>query len=329
MLLAAPGLLAALDQVDLVSAGQWFVPLMPRPDVRVGASTTFEGAADVRDQDATVRRRGVGAGATGRVWHDDQSEAWVRVIGTDVQVDSDARLPVTGALPDHLQDLRVGGFVRRIETDGTIWGFDGEISSPSDQPFAHGRDVAVSATAFARLPAEGRDGWLLMLRYDRTRTLLPGVPLPTAAYQFVRPGLMVTIGAPVLVIWRPADDWSLNASYFPIDVGQAAVSWIPGTPKDAPPWRIGHWLVQGGGQIAYDNWFRADRSENDDRLTFRTVRTFVAGEWRPLPGNSVRLALGRILLNEIYETQSWSTRAENRIRLDSAWYGTLGVVLAY
>jgi len=320
----------ALDQLDIPTAMQWYAPLRDRPVIRVGLAWGAEQSAEVREQDATLGRQGGFAAVTGRAWRGERSEVWLRTTGVDVQLDGDAQLPVTGALPDRLQDLRLGGFWRMSLKEGAVVGLDAEVSSPSDKPYSGSDVLAVSATLFSRIPTTGRDGWVLVLRYDTTNTLLPGVPLPGIGYQWMRPGLMATVGLPFTNIkWQPIDDWSFSANYFPIDAGKVSVAWSPGTAVDAPPGERGAWTVSGNLAVSYENWLLADRKDTDERLTFRTVRTFLAGEWSPFPGNRIRLAVGRILLREVYETDSWRNRADNRIRVDPSWYSSVELQLGW
>jgi hypothetical protein len=328
------GLLAvsaqALDQLDIPTAMQWYTPLRDRPVVRVGAAWGAEQDADVREQDATLARQGGFASVTGRAWRGADSEIWLRATGVDLRVAGEAQLPASGRLPDRLQDLRIGGFWRMVLTDQTIIGIDADISSPSDRPFSGSDVLAGSATVFSRIPTTGRDAWILVLRYDSTNTLMPGAPLPSVGYQWLRPGLMATLGLPFAnIVWRPIDDWSLSANYFPIDAGNASVAWSPGTKAEAPPGQGGPWTVSGNLSVSYENWLLAERENTDERLTFRTVRAFLAGEWSPVPGNRVRLAVGRILLREIYEADSWGHRDENRIRIDPSWFTSIGLQLGW
>lgn len=325
-----PTLAPALDHLDLPVARQWYAPIRDRPTASIAGAWGVEEVADVRGGDATLARDGGYASAAGRAWRGERSEAWLRATGVDLRLDGGAALPATGLLPDRLQDLRLGGFWRMATAGGAIVGLDAEISSPSDRPYSGGDVIGASATAFARLPTTGMDAWTLLLRYDRTSTLLSGAPIPGVGYQWLRPGLMATVGIPFLMVdWRPIDDWSVSASYFPIDAGNVGIRWSPGSPAAAPGPARGPWSLGAGMSVSYENWYRAGREDEDRRLTFRTVRTFAVGEWKPAPPFALRLALGRILLREVYETERWSDRSDNRFRTDPAWYGALGLSAAF
>ena len=329
-LLSFPSQSSALDQLDVPVVGQWYMPLRDRPVVLVSAAWGVEQAADVRDGAGSLERSGGFAGISTRVWRDAQSEVRLRATGVDVRLDGDAQLPHSGVLPDRLQDLRLGGFWRRVSASGAIFGLDGEVSSPSDRPYSGGEVIAESATAFARLPTTGMDAWILSLRYDSTSTLAPGIPLPGIGYQWLRPGLMATVGLPfAMVLWRPIDDWSLAASYFPIDTGSITVSWAPGTPAAMPGPGQAPWSLSAGASVNYENWLLADRTDRDDRLTFRTVKAFLSSEWHPVPGSSLRLTAGRILLREVYFADKWSDRSDDRLFTDPAWYASAGLQFGF
>ena len=322
--------LPALDQLDVPIARQWFTPIQPDAAPRLSGAWGVEQAAAVRGAATTLQRAGGFASVTGRVWHDANAESWVRATIVDIRVDSDAALPVTGQLPHHLQDIRLGGFWRMKTASGAIVGVDAELSSPSDQPYANREVIAHSATLFSRVPTTGMDAWLLVLRHDSTSAIRSGVPLPGVGYQWMRPGLRASLGIPFAMIdWRPIDDWSVSANYFPIDTGNIAVCWAPGSPALAMAPTIAPWAARAGMSVNYETWLRADRVDHDDRLTFRTIRAYVSGSWEPSSDCSLQLAVGRILLREVYETHNRSTRADNNIRIDPAWYGALSFKLGF
>ena len=330
-LLALTTALPALDALDSPAVAQWYMPLRDRPQVRLTGAFGSEQSVAVRDQATSLGRSGGFAQVAGRVWKDDSSEAWVRTGAAQVRLDGDAQLPQSGALPEKLQDVRVGGFYRMTTSEGRIFGVDAEISSPADHPYASARLISVGGTAFSFIPTTGMDGWQLGLRYDRNSTFLPGVPLPMVAYQWFRPedGLRINAGIPfVMADWRWVDDWSVGGSFFPVDRVQAAVTWAPGTPK-AKLGPGGPWAVKAGGSISAESWLLSDLDDPKERLIFRTVRVFVSGEWRPFPGNSLRLTGGRILQRDVYITDSPTVRGTDRLSTDPAWYGSLALTTGY
>jgi hypothetical protein len=70
------------------------------------------------------------------------------------------------------------------------------------------------------------------------------------------------------------------------------------------------------------------RQDEDKRLYYRTGRTYLAGEYQPFPGNRIRLSGGWIPYRFVQENDSVFS-SENRVHLDPAWFGSLGLRLAY
>ncbi len=326
--LAAP--LAALDQLDLSTAGQWYAPLRERPSARLQSAFGWETPAHNRDADEQHFSRSGGAAlVAGRVMHDATSEAWVRVAAIDIRQDSTVVLPQTGSLPERLQDVRIGGFWRTVSPaePRRVLGVDVESSSPSDVPYS-GKDVlAASATVFASLPAAGRDSWALGIRWDSNRSFLPNIPLPYVSYRWDHgPDWVAIVGLPFTTAdIRLATGIRAGLTWAIFDTFIATTSWTPG--HDGPAF-LAPWTVQLGVSQTAENWLRADRPDTDLRLTYKTIRIYTAGEWSPFPGNRLRLAGGIIPRRSIQENDS-SFSSENRIVLDGAWFTSLGLRLAY
>jgi hypothetical protein len=327
LMLASPSW--ALDALELSTAGQWFMPMRDRPSYRLQAAYGWESPAAQRDDaERNLSRSGGYALLSGRVWRDDDQELVLRLGGVDVREEGDVRLPLTGELPDRVQDLRVGGFWRHAPAAGrTVFGLDAEMASPSDRPYSGSEVLSISATGFAALPSGERDAWLIGLRYDSNRSFLPGVPLPAVSYRIDRgPEWTAIIGLPVTSIegslapeLRGLLLWSL------IDVFRAELQWIPGT--EQRPF-LAPWIVSTGFSQTGETWLRADRPDEDRRIQYRTMRAFVAADYQPFPGNRVRLSGGWIPYRTISESESVFD-TDNRIGLRPSWFTSVALRLAY
>ncbi len=322
LILAGP--LMSLDQLDVPVVGQWFRPLMDRPLVQTGAAIGLEGEAQAQNQDATLARQGGYLAVSGRVWRDDSTEAWLRATGVDILVDSAVVLPKTGALPDRLQDLRVGGFWRWVGSEALV-GLDAEVSSPSDQPWSDQEVMAASATLFSRWNTTGRDGWIASIRYDSTQAFAAGIPLPGLGYQWWRKDWQLTVGFPfVMGSWTFAADWTMQATWFPVDTSSATLSWAPGK----QPWGAPFSLV-AGWSLNYETWARADRAGDSDRLMFRTMRTWVGTSWMPNPGTTLGGRLGLIPLRSVAEVESSRDRGNNEVEFDGTWFAAVNAAIGW
>ena len=319
----------ALDVLDLSTAGQWFQPLRERPVIRLQSAFGWESPGRQRDDEQrSLTRNGGYALVAGRVWRDERQEVVVRAGAVDVKQYTDVALPETGTLPEQLQDVRIGGYWRTVSTDTrTVLGLDVESSSPSDVPYSGDETTSFSATAFAGLPSGNRNSWILGLRYDSNRSFAPGVPLPAVAYRFDNgPDWTAIIGLPVTSIegglapqLRGLLLWSL------IDIFKAELQWLPG--NEQRPF-LAPWVFTLGASQTGETWLRADREDEDQRLYYRTGRVYLAGEYQPFPGNRLRLAGGWIPYRSVQENDSVFS-SDNRVSLDPAWFGSLGLRLAY
>ena len=124
----------------------------------------------------------------------------------------DSRLPV----PDQLWLIETGlTHIRPLASGGTLGGTF-LFGSASDQPFAAGRDLTLMAIGFWNTPARNeRDEWNFSFFYSPTSQL--PYPLPGVAYAW-RPSdsFEAKLGVPASLEWRPDDNWTLSAAYFPL-----------------------------------------------------------------------------------------------------------------
>jgi len=134
-----------------------------------------------------------------------------------LELATDAILPDSlEAVPEQLWLVETGlTHIRPLASGGTLGGTF-LFGSASDQPFAAGRDLTLMAIAFWNTPAANdRDEWNFSVFYSPTSQL--PYPLPGIAYGW-RPNeaFEAKIGVPASFEWRPDDNWTISASYFPL-----------------------------------------------------------------------------------------------------------------
>jgi hypothetical protein len=134
-----------------------------------------------------------------------------------LELSTDAILPDSGGrVPDQLWLVETGVMhIRPLEGGGTIGGTF-LFGSASDRPYAAGRDLTLMAIGFYNRPARREDDeWSFSLFYSPTSQL--PYPLPGIAYLW-RPDetLEAKIGVPASIEWRPTEDWTVSANYFPL-----------------------------------------------------------------------------------------------------------------
>jgi hypothetical protein len=134
-----------------------------------------------------------------------------------LELATDAVLPDSGQpVPNQLWLVETGFMHVRPLTSGGSIGGTFLFGSASDRPYAAGRDLTLMTVGFYNRPAtRAKDEWSLSVFYSPTSQL--PYPLPGIAYVW-RPSdrLEAKIGMPPAVEWRPTDDWTLTANYFPL-----------------------------------------------------------------------------------------------------------------
>ena len=124
-----------------------------------------------------------------------------------------AILPDTGQpLPSELWGVNLGLRYNRQLDDGWITGGGVSIGSASDHPFATIHEMNVGMNAMLRIPQGEHNAWLFTLSYSPMGEL--NFPVPGVAFSWnPSPQFHANIGLPLMVMWRPTDDWQFQASY--------------------------------------------------------------------------------------------------------------------
>lgn len=134
-----------------------------------------------------------------------------------LELATDAVLPDSGQpVPNQLWLVETGFMHVRPLADGGSIGGTFLFGSASDRPYAAGRDLTLMTVGFYNRPAaRADDEWSFSLFYSPTSQL--PYPLPGIAYVW-RPSerFEAKIGVPPAVEWRPTDDWTFTANYFPL-----------------------------------------------------------------------------------------------------------------
>lgn len=134
-----------------------------------------------------------------------------------LEISTDAVLPDSGQpIPGQLWLVETGFMhIRPLAGGGTLGGTF-LFGSASDRPYAAGRDLTLMTVGFYNRPAaNARDEWSYSLFYSPTSQL--PYPLPGIAYVW-RPSerFEAKIGLPPSFEYRPTDDWTFTANYFPL-----------------------------------------------------------------------------------------------------------------
>lgn len=242
------------------------------------------------------------------LFQDEDREWTFQTALRGLDIDSAARLPDSCDLfPGELWDVRLGTTYRHRFTNGWIGGGNLTFGSPSDRPFASGDEILVSASGFLRMPVSEASAWLFLLNYSNNREFLPDIPIPGVAYHY-QPDerLNLLAGLPLSSVrWKPLERLTLDALYL-----------VPRTLRA----QVGYDLLEtlqlyAGYDWANQQYFRHDRRDNDDRLSYYEQRVSLGARWKIRENLALDLAGGWAFDRFWFEGEDYGDRGENRLDL--------------
>ena len=182
-----------------------------------GYSVSWNPARPVRNQDADLGIVRQDLSLSAPIWSEGGDRLFATASVKNMHIYSDALLPDTRRrFPKDLWNASLGlAYIHKFDNGWTGGGLI-SVGSASDKPFNSLREMNLSIAAFLRVPAfDDRDFWLFSLFYSPGGLL--NFPIPGIAYQLnYSEQFRITIGIPFAVMWKPAPDWTFNASYIPL-----------------------------------------------------------------------------------------------------------------
>lgn len=196
---------------------------------------------------------------------------------------TDAVLPDTGnPYPKNLWDISFGlGYLHRFE-NGWSAGLLPRIGSASDQPFHSGRELNFSAVGFVRAPAyrEG-DFWNFSVFYFPNSQIR--FPIPGIAYEYnPDPSLKLSLGIPLSVRWRFAEQWQFDFGYRPVTQITTRLTWEP-----QPGLR-----AYAGFEWDTEGYYLAGRLDRQDSFFLQEKRLPIGTRFNILPQLTLDLSGG-------------------------------------
>jgi hypothetical protein len=166
--------------------------------------------------------------------------------------------------PQELYDVRFGPTFRHKFDNDWIGGISLTLGSASDKPFDSVDELIGQAIAFLRVPHRERNAWVFSLIYTSDQEFLSGIPIPGIAYQWVPSDTFnAVIGVPFSAVeWKPIEQLTLEASYFPVRHVRARATWQIFRPLRA----------YVGFDWDNDRYMLADRTDEDKRLFYYEKR---------------------------------------------------------
>ncbi len=211
------------------------------------------------------------------------------------------------SFPDELWDIRLGGQYRQRFDNGWIGGIALGFGSASDKPFASWDEIFLDVNLFARIPAGGRNAWLLFLNYSKTREFLPNVPLPGVGYWYEpNDQARLVVGIPFAFLnLRPVKEVSFSFSYFFVRSVRARVTYSP----------LGFLRLYGNFEWRNESYYRAERQDDKDRL-FYYEKQISAGIQAFLNHHvSLDLSGGFAFDRFYFEGRDYQDRDQNRVSI--------------
>lgn len=258
-----PRLLSLVALAAAASAGDDLMSAFdPRPTpagvyARASAEGRWYARADERDGGGAIgidvaRASGSWLGLRGA-----EDEVWLNLRGEWTGITGDARLASGGSPAGDYLRCEGGTSWRHLLGGGSLVGAAANATLDGQPPAADGMVWSGNASLYGRLGLgpEGRDGLLLALNYDPERVIFASVPLlPLIAWQGQRGPWMLLLGVPFTMISYRSEAWQAATVLGPL-----------------PSLTLGRRIAGPLSTIAdlrwtRQQWRRADRPRNDDRL---------------------------------------------------------------
>jgi hypothetical protein len=244
-------------------------------------------------------------GITGPIWQDCSNE-WTASLHVGNELfHTLAVFPDSGQpFPQDLWNIRLATSYRHLFENGWIAGATVSVGSASDRPFNSINEMTAGINAFLRVPSGDHNAWLFSLSYS-SNSELP-IPIPGVAYVWqVADNLVLNLGLPFMVLYRPTDDLTLECSYMLISTVHARATY-----RLAKPVRI-----YAGYDWGNESYLPANRLNDNDRLFYYSQR-LTGGVKAYLSKNvSLDLSGGYVFDRYYFEGHSISDSNHNRINV--------------
>jgi hypothetical protein len=230
-------------------------------------------------------------------------------------IQTEAILPDTGQpMPSDLWGVNLGLRYGRQLEDGWTTGGGVSIGSASDHPFATIREMNIGMNAMLRIPQGEHNAWLFTLAYSPMGEL--NFPVPGVAFSYnPSPQFHANIGLPLMVMWRPTDDWQFQASYM-----------LLRTIHLKSQYRITSGL---NAFTAYDwsneSYSLLDRPDLNDRFFIYDQRVSMGLQASLLQNVTASVSAGFVFDRYMFEGTSSSSNSSNRVDLGNGPFAALNL----
>ncbi|MFH1060786.1 MAG: hypothetical protein V1797_19160 [Pseudomonadota bacterium] len=288
-----------------LNLGAWLSPEVGHLDARLSYNAEFHPDREIKGQKADLGYTLHEFKAFAPAWQKPGRELALGVGAEFMPLTSGGRFPSGRALPDELWNLSASAIYRQKLDNGWIAGGFLRIDSASDKPFRSESESGFNASLFLRLPASGKNAWLLLLNYDYNRDFLGGSPIPGAAYWYEpNDQLQALIGLPLAnVRYRPLKDLTLTGAYI-----------VPTTLYTRASYRLARpFSVFLGYEMFNDRWWLADRTREENRLFYYQKRGLAGFDYILARGLRLEVMGGYSFDRLMFMGENWGDRDQERV----------------
>jgi hypothetical protein len=215
--------------------------------------------------------------------------------------------------PGQLWDVAAGvAYSHEFDNRWTL-GTVVSAGSASDKPFENN---TLNGTLFTYLsiPRLETDAWIFSLYYSPTSDF--PYPIPGIAYYYnPNDSLMMNIGVPFFVKWKPTSALTFDLFYFPVRTVMARATWELG--QYTSVYAAYNWSNEG--------YFLANRPNRDDRLYAYEMR-LTGGLRFNLPWSlQLDISAGWVFDRFYFQGRNYSDHNNDRINVEPGPFGAISL----
>lgn len=253
------------------------------------------------------------ANALAPIWQDSTDEFFMDANVNNEAFDTRAILPDSlQRFPADLWNVNMGTGYRHLFEGGWMAGGTVAVGSASDDPFHSIHEMTVNVSAFARTPSDDGNAWLFGFSLSSNSQVLPFLPIPFVAYLYAPgPRFQAMIGFPFAnVVYHPVENVTLDVSYALLTNFHARAAY-----------RLGKkWNLYTGLDFDNENWFLADRANEDDRFFYYDDRLSSGIQYAFSHNCLMELSGGYVFDRYYFQGTSFTDQGYDHIKIDPGAY---------
>jgi hypothetical protein len=289
--------------------GMFFNPVVGQLPYAGGYSALEFFNASVPGQNTSLGYVQQRANAVAPIWQDHANEFFMDANLNNEAFDTQAVLPDSHLrFPSDLWNVNMGTGYRHLFDNGWTAGGTVAVGSASDDPFHSIHEMTINVSGFTRIPSFDDNAWLFGFSLSSNSQVLPFVPIPFVAYLYApSPKLQAMIGFPFAnVVYRPVDNVTLDVSYALLTNFHARAAY-----------RLGKkWNIYTGLDFDNENWFLADRANEDERFFYYDDRLSSGIQYIFSHNCLMELSSGYVFDRYYFQGTSFTDQGYDHLKID-------------